>query len=115
MDLLAEYGIIDLVCHFRQRRRFRNLKNWYQVRQGTVLQSRCDYTLGLDQRRFNIVGIRDMRKFSSDNFALSSWIFQRPNCFHARYLSGRRSFPFSFPPAEEHSMVDAKLQTLKAL
>ena len=114
-DPLVEYGIIDLVRHFCQRRRFRNLKTWSQVRQGTVLQSRCDYTLGLDQRHFNMVGIRYMRKLLSDNFALSSWIFQRPTCFHARYLSGRRSFPFSFSPAEERSRVDPKLQTLKAL
>ena len=36
-ELLTEYGLIDLVRHFRRRRRFRNLKNWYQVQQGTVL------------------------------------------------------------------------------
>ena len=36
-DLLAEYGLIDLVRHFRQRCRFRYLKTWSQVRQGTVL------------------------------------------------------------------------------
>ena len=31
VDLLAEYGLVDLVRHFRQCRRFRNLKTWYQV------------------------------------------------------------------------------------
>ena len=41
-DLLTEYGLIDLVQHFRQRRRFRDLMTWSQVRQGTVLQLRCD-------------------------------------------------------------------------
>ena len=30
-DLLVEYGIIDLVRHFCQRCRFRNLKTWSQV------------------------------------------------------------------------------------
>ena len=35
--LLAEYGIIDLVRHFRPRLRFRNLKTWSKVQQGTVL------------------------------------------------------------------------------
>ena len=38
-DLIAEYDFIDLVRHFRQRRRFQNLKIWSQVRQGTVLWS----------------------------------------------------------------------------
>ena len=28
LDLLAEYGIIDLVPHFQQRRRFQDLKTW---------------------------------------------------------------------------------------
>ena len=35
--LLAEYGLVDQFRHFRQRRRFRNLKTWSQVRQGTFL------------------------------------------------------------------------------
>ena len=30
-DFLTKYGIIDLVRHFRQRRRFLNLKTWSQV------------------------------------------------------------------------------------
>ena len=30
-DILAEYSLIDLVHHFCQIRRFRNLKTWYQV------------------------------------------------------------------------------------
>ena len=36
-DLLVEYGLVDLVRHFRQHRRFRYLKTWSQVRQGTLL------------------------------------------------------------------------------
>ena len=39
-DLLAEYGLIDLAPLFHQRHRFRNLNNWSQVWQETVLQSR---------------------------------------------------------------------------
>ena len=56
-DLLTEYGLIDLVRHFGQRRRFRNLKTWSQVRQGTVLWSRWDYILRKYQRLFELVGI----------------------------------------------------------
>ena len=36
-DPLTKYGLIDLVRHFCQQRRFRNLTTWSQVRQGTVL------------------------------------------------------------------------------
>ena len=69
-DLLAEYILIDLVRHFRQRRRFRDLKNWSQAQQETILQSRCDQILGTDRRRFELVGIQDMRNYSSDHFAI---------------------------------------------
>ena len=69
-DLIAEYGLIDLVCHFRQRRSFQNLKTWSQVRQGTVLRLRCDYILRTDRRHFELVEICDMRNFSLDHFTL---------------------------------------------
>ena len=39
-DLLAKYGLIDLVRHFCQCRRFWVQKNWSQVWQGTVLRLR---------------------------------------------------------------------------
>ena len=63
-DLLAEYGLIDLVQQFRQRRRLYDLKTWSQVSQCTVLQSRCDYILGTDRHRFEIVGTRSIRPYS---------------------------------------------------
>ena len=77
-DLLAEYGLIDLIRHFRQRRRFRNLKTWSQVRQGTVLRLRCDYILIPDRLYFDLVGIRDIQNFSSDHFALRARLLRRP-------------------------------------
>ena len=97
-DLLTEYGLIDLVLHFCQRRRFRNLKNWYLVRKGTVLLSRCDYILRTDQRRFDLVGIQDIRKFSSDNFALRARMIRHPTRCHTQYLWGRRALPLRPPP-----------------
>ena len=92
VDLLAEYGFIDLVRHFRQRRRFCNLKTWSQFRQGTILRSRCDYILRTDWRRFEPAGIRYMQDFSSDHFALRSRLLWHPTSCHARYLWLRRAF-----------------------
>ena len=39
-NMLLEFGLIDLMHHFRQHRRFRHLKTWTQIRQGTVLMER---------------------------------------------------------------------------
>ena len=77
-DLLREYAIIDLVCHFRQHRRFRNLKTWYQVRQGTVLRSRCNYIPKTDRRRFELVGIWEMRNLLLYHFALRAQEYPCP-------------------------------------
>ena len=51
-DLLMEFGLIDLVRHFQQRRQFWDLKTWTQVTQGAVLCSIYDYIHGTDHRRF---------------------------------------------------------------
>ena len=115
VDLLAEYGLIYLVLHFRYRCRFQNLNTWPQVHQVTVLQSRCDYILGTDWRRFDIVGIQDMSNFSLDHFALRARIIQCPTLCHACYLRGRRSLTLRPPPTAELIMDDAKFQTLKTL
>ena len=37
VELLIEFGLIDLVRNFRHHHQFRDLKTWTQVRQGTVL------------------------------------------------------------------------------
>ena len=44
-DYLASLGMVDLLDNFRQRLRYRNLNKWWQVCQGQILWSRCDYVL----------------------------------------------------------------------
>ena len=70
VDFLVEYGLIDLVRHFHQSRRFRNLNTWSQVRQGNVLWSRYNHITRKDRRRFELVEIQDMRNFLSDYLTL---------------------------------------------
>ena len=69
-DLLSEYSLTDLVHHFRQCCMLRNLNTWSRVWQGTVLRSRCDYIICIDQCLFNLIGIRDMRNLLSDHLTL---------------------------------------------
>ena len=77
-DLLTEFGIIDLVRNFRQRRRFQDLNTWTQVRQGAVLRSSCNYILGTDQCRFKLIGIWDMHNYMSDPFAIWARLLSLP-------------------------------------
>ena len=77
-DPLIEYGIIDLVQKFIQRQCFQYLKTWTQVKQGTVLRSRCYYILGTDWRRFKHVNIRDVHNYTSDQFAIQARLFKHP-------------------------------------
>ena len=90
-DLLAEYNLIYLVHHFQYRSRFGDLETWSQVQPGTVLRLRCNYILGKDRRRFDLVGIQDMRIYSSDYFVLRARLQRRPNRCHTLYLQGSRA------------------------
>ena len=78
IDLLASFGLVDLLSHFRQRIRLRHLKAWWQVQKGTFLCSLCDYILVSDLRLFKTVGMRDPRNFASDHFAICAQLLQRP-------------------------------------
>ena len=115
VDLLMEYGLIDLVRHFCQHRQFWNLQTWSQVQQGPVLRLRCDYILGTDWRRLEIFGIRYMHNFSSDHFVVRERLLLRPTRCHSCYLRGRRAFLRPPPPTVELIRADTKFQTLKAL
>ena len=77
-ELLMEFGLIDQVRQFQQRRWFWYLMNWTQVRQGTVLYLRCDYILRADRRRFEIFGTRDMRNYTSDHFEIRKILLRYP-------------------------------------
>ena len=87
-DLLMEFGLIDLIWHFRQCLRFLYLKTWAQFRQGTVIRLQCNYTLGTYQHRFEFVGILDIRNYVYDHFTLWAQILQRPTRCHDQYLRG---------------------------
>ena len=114
-DLLMEFGLVDLLHHFWQCRRFHHMKTWSHVLRGKLLRTRCDYILVTYQRQFLMVGIKDVRNYSSDNSALRVIILQRPMRCHGSYLQGRCVFPLSLPAPEDFRPVDRKFQDLKAL
>ena len=91
-DLLTEFGLIDLIHQFCQRLCCRHLKTWTQVLQYTVLRAGCNYILSTDLYLFGLVGIRDMKKYSSDHFALRARLLQHPTLCHSRYLQVGRTF-----------------------
>jgi hypothetical protein len=56
--LLATLGLEDMSEHFIQRKNFRRGSTWSMVREGELLQSRCDYILGTDRRIFKYIQIK---------------------------------------------------------
>ena len=113
-DLLMEFGLVDLLHHFWQCWRFHHMKTWSHVLRCKLLRTRCDYILVTYQRQFLMVGIKDVRNYSSDNSALRVIILQRPMRCHGSYLQGRCVFPLSLPEPEDFRPVDRKFQDLKA-
>ena len=65
--------------------------------------------------RFDLLGIRDMRKLLSDHFALRARLLRSSTCLHTRYFREKIAFPLRLSPAKERSRAGAKFQTLKAL
>ena len=59
-DLLMEFGLVDLLHHFQQPWRFRNMSTWLQVQGGRFLRKICNYILETDCGQFEMVGIRDV-------------------------------------------------------
>jgi hypothetical protein len=53
--LMAAYGLEDMLPNYLQRRSFRHGTTWWQMRQGELIRSRCDYILGSDRRLFQTV------------------------------------------------------------
>ena len=78
-------------------------------------RARCDYILGTNRRLFNLVGIRDMRNYFLDHFALRARLLQLPTQYDTHYLRGKRAFLLSLSAVVDLSMVDTKFQALKAL
>ena len=91
--LIASFGLLDLLSHFYQRRRFADRATWSQVHGSSTLSSRCDYILGTDRRFFQNVQIKQPRLFSSDHFMLLGEFLSEPLRNNRHYLRGRRLFP----------------------
>ena len=71
--------------------------------------------MGTDRRQFYMVGIKDVRNYSSDYSALQARLLQCPVRCYIGYLQGRRSFPLSLPAPEDFRPTDRKFQELKSL
>ena len=109
----AAHGLFDLLAHYRQRKRHRHLQTWYQVREGTLLRSRCDYILGTDRRLFENVGLRDPRSYSTDHLMLRATLLRRPTKCHRKYLHGRKKFPLQLPKLGPLTLADTLYTGIK--
>ena len=71
-DLMLEFRLVDLLQHLWEHWQFRHMKTWSQVIRGRLIQARCDYILGTDHHRFEMVIIRDIMNYPSYHFAMQA-------------------------------------------
>ena len=82
-DLMMDFGLMDLLLLFWHRLRYLHMMMWHQVRQIRVMRSRIDYILEKDRCRFEMVGIRGISKYPSDNLILWAWLLcPTKECHH---------------------------------
>jgi hypothetical protein len=92
MALLTTLGLEDMSKHFIQRRRFRHGNTWNMERDGTILQSRCDYIMGIDRRIFQFIQIKDP-DYNSDHLMVTGGLQSASKHENTAYLRSRRKFP----------------------
>jgi exonuclease III len=92
MALLATLGLEDMSTHFLQRKKFRHGNTWQMGREGNIIQSRCDYTLGTDRRIFKYISIKDPF-YNSDNFMMTGGIHSASKNDNIKYRRRRQKFP----------------------
>jgi hypothetical protein len=90
---LSGHGLEDMLLHFKSRQAFKQGKTWSMVRNGTSVDSRCNYLLGTDCRMFTNVQIKNPRCFSSDHLMILARMLSAPQWSNRRYLQGRKRFP----------------------
>ena len=101
---IADLGMENAMDYFRSSRRHRDGFTWRQVRDGQLLQSRCDSILCNCPRDFLNVQIRSPRGHLSDHDAVCGWIRSGPSKAHKGYLHARKTLPWTFP--DDPSEVD---------
>jgi hypothetical protein len=93
MALLTTLGLLeDMSKHFIQRRRFRHGNTWSMERDGTILQSRCDYIMGIDRQIFQFIQTKDPN-YNSDHLMVTGGQQSASKHENTAYLRSRRKFP----------------------
>ena len=88
---------------------------WWNVCQFKLMRSRIEYILSLDHHMFEILGIWDPHKSSSENFTLHALLIRRTTQCHSSYLRGQRTFPLCLPRIGPLRLVDAKVKELNVI
>ena len=65
---------------------------WSMVREGGVVRSRTDYTLGTYLRLFWNVSVRDPRH-NTNHYMVLGCLRSAPERKHTKYLTGRKRLP----------------------
>ena len=87
-NLLMDFRLMELLLHFRQRRRYRQMKTWSLMIQGRAMQARSYYIMGTDWRHFKMVGIRGVSNYPSEHLVLQSRLLIYPNKEGHQYDAG---------------------------
>jgi exonuclease III len=112
MAFLATLGLEDMAMHFTQRKNFRHGNTWSMEREGTLLQSRCDYILGTDRRLFQYILIKDPR-YHSDHLMVTGGLRSAPKRENVRYLRSRRKFPLRRQQTTTHNATEREYDKIK--
>jgi hypothetical protein len=95
--LVANLGVEDMLNHFKQAKRHKHGDTWRMTRttdqEQQLVQSRCDYIMAEDRRKFLAVNIVSPRLFDSDHKAVTAVLQVLSKKDNRQYKKQRTSFP----------------------
>jgi hypothetical protein len=110
---VASFGLIDMLGHFRQRKKFRHGMTWQMRRRERIIMSRCDYILSTDRRIFSNVTIREPRHYTTDHYMILGILLSEPMKAHRSYINGRKRYPLHPQKWGPKTKTDALFEDLK--
>jgi hypothetical protein len=79
---VASFGLVDMLGHFRERKKFWHGMKWQMRRRERIIMSRCDYIFSTDRIIFSNVTIREPRHYTTDGYMIFGILFSEPMKAH---------------------------------
>jgi hypothetical protein len=110
---VRSFGLVDMLGHFRQRKKFRHRMTWQMRRRERIMMSRYDTILSTYRRIFSNVTIREPRHYTTDHYMILGILLSEPIKAHRSYINVHKRYPLHPQKWGPKTKTDALFEDLK--